>query len=95
MPLNIRNENVNRLAHHLATLAGISKTEAVRTALQNEIARREDRAPLRERIRPIVERIAAAPATGLEPTRRFTTNSAATSDVRRCFGARRDPDERT
>ncbi|WP_313901732.1 type II toxin-antitoxin system VapB family antitoxin [Methylobacterium sp. J-088] len=35
MPLNIRSEEVNRLAETLASKAGVSKTEAVRIALVN------------------------------------------------------------
>jgi antitoxin VapB len=47
MPLNIRSEEVNRLAEKVAALANVSKTEAVRIALANEVERLEgDASPL-------------------------------------------------
>lgn len=71
MPLNIRSEEVNALAEALATRTHVSKTEAVRTALANELRRLDDAVPLRERIRPIVERVLARPSTGLEADKAF------------------------
>ena len=53
MPLNIRSEAVNQLAEKLASRAGVSKTEAVRIALENELQRRaEPLADFLEKIRP-------------------------------------------
>ena len=52
MPLNIRNEEVNRLAEKLAARRHISKTDAVKLALQNELRRIEEEVSLRERLRP-------------------------------------------
>ena len=52
MPLNIRNEEVNRLAQKLASEARVSKTEAVRVALENELQRRNGRPSLIERLKP-------------------------------------------
>lgn len=71
MPLNIRNDDVNRLAEQLALRKGISKTDAVRLALQNELRRLDDAIPLRERLRPLQERILARPKTGLEADKAF------------------------
>lgn len=71
MPLNIRSEAVNRLAEKLASRAGVSKTEAVRIALVNELERRERRIPLEERLRPLLERIDAVPDTGLPADKAF------------------------
>ena len=71
MPLNIRSEDVNRLAQQLASQAGLSKTEAVRIALQNELSRRNDAMPLRERLRPLLDEIAAVPRTGLDADKAF------------------------
>ena len=60
MPLNIRSEEVNQLAEKLASRAGVSKTEAVRIALQNELDRREESlTEFLEKIRPIQEALAA------------------------------------
>lgn len=71
MPLNIRSEEVNRLAEKLATVTRTSKTEAVRSALANELERAEREMPLEERVRPIQDRIAAWPETGLEADKAF------------------------
>jgi hypothetical protein len=47
MPLNIRSEEVNRLAGEMTALAKVSKAAAVRIALVNEVKRLEgDASPL-------------------------------------------------
>lgn len=71
MPLNIRSEDVNQLAEILARRMRLSKTEAVKLALKNELNRQEQRVPLRERLRPLQERIRKRPATGLQADKRF------------------------
>lgn len=71
MPLNIRSDEVNRLAGKLAAVANVSKTEAVRLALANELERRERELPLRERLRPLLDEIAAARDTGLPADKAF------------------------
>ncbi len=69
--LQIRNETVSRLAQKLASLKRVTKTEAVRIALENELRRIEAEKPLLERLRPIMDRIAARPATGLAADKTF------------------------
>ncbi|MEE7503722.1 type II toxin-antitoxin system VapB family antitoxin [Methylobacterium sp. C33D] len=72
MPLNIRSEEVNRLAEKLASRAGVSKTEAVRLALANELARRDaERETFLERVTQIQERLASYPSTGLKADKAF------------------------
>ena len=72
MPLNIRSEEVNRLADKLASVARVSKTEAVRMALSNELERREvSLAEFLERLRPLQEQLAAVPDTGLKADKAF------------------------
>jgi antitoxin VapB len=71
MPLNIRNEEVNRLAEKLAGRRRVTKTEAVKLALENELRRQEQATPLRERLRPIQRRVLARPATGHEADKAF------------------------
>ncbi len=71
MPLNIRNEDVNRLAERLATRIHVNKTEAVRLALQHELHRLDEAVPLRERLRPLQSRVLARPATGLAADKAF------------------------
>ena len=71
MPLNIRSETVNQLAEKLAARARTNKTDAVRIALENELRRLDDALPLRERLRPLQERVLSRPATGLEADKAF------------------------
>ena len=71
MPLNIRSETVNQLAEKLAARARMNKTDAVRMALENELHRLDAAVPLRERLRPLQERVLRRPATGLEADKAF------------------------
>jgi antitoxin VapB len=71
MPLNIRSEAVNLLADALAARLNVSKTEAVRHALQAELTRLDQNLPLMERIRPIQNDILSRPRTGLEADKAF------------------------
>jgi antitoxin VapB len=71
MPLNIRNEIVNQLAERLAARIQVNKTDAVRTALENELRRLDEAVPLRNRLRPIQQRVLSRPATGLEADKEF------------------------
>ena len=71
MPLNIRSEEVNRLAERLAARTRLNKTDAVKLALQNELHRLEEAIPLRERLRTIQQRVQRRPSTGLEADKAF------------------------
>ncbi len=71
MPLNIRSEEVNRLAGKLAARQHISKTDAVKLALENELRRLDEAQPLRERLRPLQERVLARPPTGQRSSKAF------------------------
>jgi antitoxin VapB len=71
MPLNIRSEVVNQLAERLAARKRVNKTDAVRTALENELHRLDEAVPLRERLRPLQERVLRRPTTGLEADKAF------------------------
>jgi antitoxin VapB len=71
MPLNIRDETINQLAEKLAARKRMNKTDAVRTALENELRRLDEAMPLRERLRPIQNRVLRRPATGLEADKAF------------------------
>jgi antitoxin VapB len=71
MPLNIRNEVVNQLAERLASRKRINKTDAVRIALENELRRLDEAVPLRDRLRPLQERVLSRPATGLDADKTF------------------------
>jgi len=71
MPLNIRSEEVNRLAKKLAVRIGVNKTEAVRRALQNELNRAGESLSLWKRLKPLRAKIAAFPDTGLVADKAF------------------------
>ncbi len=71
MALNIRSEKVSRLAERLAAIKRINKTDAVKLALENELRRAEQAVPLRERFRPLQNRVMARPATGFEADKAF------------------------
>jgi antitoxin VapB len=71
MPLNIRSDEVDKLAAKLARRKGVTKTEAVRAALQNELRRMEEAIPLWDRLAPLRRKIAAYPDTGLEADKAF------------------------
>jgi antitoxin VapB len=71
MPLNIRSEEVNRLAERLAARTRLNKTDAVKLALENELHRLEEAIPLRERLRTIQQRVQRRPSTGLEADKAF------------------------
>jgi antitoxin VapB len=69
--LQIRNRRVVELAAKLAAVRRRTKTNAVLTALENELARIEGEKSLADRLKPIQERIAAVPLTGLEADKDF------------------------
>ena len=71
MALNIRREEVNQLAEKLAVRKGINKTEAVKLALENELQRLDQTVPLRDRLRPIQNRVMARPSTDLMADKSF------------------------
>jgi antitoxin VapB len=71
MPLNIRSDEVNRLAARLAVRKHVSKTEAVKVALENELRRVEEQIPLWDRLKPLRDKVAAYPDTGLEADKTF------------------------
>jgi antitoxin VapB len=71
MPLNIRSDEANRLAEQLAAAMKTNKTEAVKSALRNELQRVTSAVPLLDRLRPLQQRIAAFPLTGLEADKAF------------------------
>ena len=71
MALNIPNEVVDQLAERLAARGQIYKTDAVRIALENELRRLDEAVPLRDRLRPLQQRVLSRPATGLEADKAF------------------------
>jgi hypothetical protein len=76
------------LAAKLAAVRSSTKTEAVLTALENELARIEGERSLAERLTPLQERSRPFRARAWRLTWTFTTISAATRDCCRRFGNR-------
>ena len=67
MALHIRDDGTDRLVRQLAKMKRVGLTEAVKLAVANELRR----TPLAERIRPIQDRIASYPKTGLTADKAF------------------------
>jgi antitoxin VapB len=64
-------EAVVRLAEELADRLHVSKTEAVRWALENELRRLDKAAPLRHRLRFLQYQVLLRPETGLAADKAF------------------------
>ena len=71
MSLTIESDEIDRLAERLASLSRVDKAEAVRSALVNELERREGRPSLGDRLRPLLDRIDAVPNSGLPADKAF------------------------
>jgi len=71
MPFHIRDAEADELVRELARRRQIGLTEAVKLAVRNELRREDEAVPLRERLRPLQDRIAARPRTGLEADKAF------------------------
>jgi antitoxin VapB len=71
MPLNIKDEDTNRLAEKLAARIYSTKTAAVKLAPSNELDRVERTISLRDRLRPLQDRVMSRTATGMEAERAF------------------------
>lgn len=71
MAFHIRNPETDRLARELARLKGIGLTEAVDAALREALKREEEKVPLREQVRDIVEEVASYADTGIKTDKAF------------------------
>ena len=71
MAFHVRDPETDRLVRELAAEEGLGLTEAVKLALQNELRRIAETLPLRERLRPLQERVLARAATGFEADKPF------------------------
>ena len=71
MALNIRSRQVDMLAERLAAQKRVTKTEAVRIALENELQRSGGNVPLWEKLKPLRDRVAALESTGLPADKAF------------------------
>jgi len=58
MPIHVRDLATDQLVRRLAAKSGMGLTEAIRTAVENELRRLETATPLPERVAAIRRRIA-------------------------------------
>ncbi len=57
MTLQIRNPRAHELARELSELRGVSMSDAVVQALEQVVKQERARIPLRERVKPIIDRL--------------------------------------
>jgi antitoxin VapB len=73
MTFYVKDPATDKAVRRLAKLKGKTLTETIREAVENEYRREKEWAklPLRERIKPIQDRLAARPLTGLKADKVF------------------------
>ena len=70
MTIYVRDPATDKAVRRLAKIRGKTLTETIREAVENEL-RTERRETLRDRIKPIQDRLAAFAPTGLEADKAF------------------------
>ncbi|ODT51211.1 type II toxin-antitoxin system VapB family antitoxin [Devosia sp. 63-57] len=71
MAFYVRDEATDDAVRKLARLTGQSLTVTVRHAVEAEYARRKQAVPLMERLKPLVDRYQAFPASGQQADKVF------------------------
>jgi antitoxin VapB len=71
MAFHIRDPEADRAVRELAARKGVSLTDAVKQAVQNELRQMDQNVPFLERIRDLQQRVAAYPKTGLKADKAF------------------------
>jgi antitoxin VapB len=71
MAFHIRDPEADRVVRELAARKGVSLTDAVKQAVQNELLQMDQNVPFLERIRDLQQRVAAYPKTGLKADKAF------------------------
>jgi antitoxin VapB len=71
MTFYIKDPATDKAVRRLAKIKGKTLTETIREAVENEYRELKAKRPLRERIKPIQDRLAAFPPTGLEADKAF------------------------
>lgn len=74
MAFHIRDKETDAVVRELARMRGVGLTDAVREAAQAELRREKRKAPLYERLKPIIDEIAALPKSDLKTDRTFFDN---------------------
>ncbi len=71
MTFYVKDPATDKAVRKLAKLKGKTLTETIREAVESALAREKRRPSLRERIKPIQDRLAQFPPTGLEADKAF------------------------
>jgi antitoxin VapB len=71
MPYHIKDAETDRMIRDLARLKGKPIVECIREACAHEIERERARVSLWERLQPLLDKVAAAPKTGLAADKAF------------------------
>ena len=71
MALHIRDERTDALVRELASKQGVGLTEAIRRAVENELARERSKLSLRERLQPLLDELDALPKTEFKADKAF------------------------
>jgi antitoxin VapB len=75
MAFHVRDPETDRVVRELASLKGMTLTDTIRDAATRELSElvraERDSRPLRERIKPIQDRVAARGWTGLKADKEF------------------------
>lgn len=71
MAYNIKDPATDRVIRELAEIKGKPILDSIREACLHEIERERAKVPLWERLQPLLDRVAAAPKTGLQADKQF------------------------
>ena len=71
MAFHIRDSETDKLVRELARQRGVGLTEAVKLAVGGELRREAERVPLRDRLRPLQEKVGTLQPTGLKADKAF------------------------
>ena len=71
MTLHIQDPETDTLVREVARLRGEEVTEAIKSVFDAELQRQKAKIPLYERLRPLIDEIAALPKSGLKADKAF------------------------
>lgn len=71
MAFYVKDKATDEAVRRLAKLKGKTLTETIREAVESEYRAMREKRPLRERLKPLQERVAQHPPTGLEADKAF------------------------
>ena len=71
MAFHVRDQRTDTLVREVARLRGEGITETIKSVFNAELQRQKAKIPLYERLRPIIDEIAALPKSGLKADKAF------------------------